>query len=168
MDPAGNPAPSRPEAVVLCGVQGSGKTTFYRRRFAGTHTRLSLDELKTRAREREALMACLAAWRSFVVDNTNPSPEERAVYVAPAVASGFRVVAFWLEALPREALARNARREGRERIPVPGVLGTYKRLQVPSLDEGFDAVFRVRSEDGHRFRVEPLGTHRARVGPHPA
>ena len=97
-------------------------------------------------------------------DNTNPSRGERAVYVRPAVGSGFRVLAFWHEALPREALARNARREGRERIPVPGVLGTYKRLQVPSLDEGFDAVFRVRSKDGHRFVVEPLDTHGARVG----
>ena len=148
--------PVRPEAVVLCGMQGSGKTTFYRTRFATTHARISLDELKTRGREREALLACLGARRSFVVDNTNPSPAERAVYVRAALAEGFRVVAFWLEALPREAIARNASREGRGRIPVRGLLGTYKRLQVPALDEGFDAVFRVRSADGHRFLVEPL------------
>ncbi len=96
-------------------------------------------------------MACLAARRPFVADNTNPTPAERAAYVRPAVAQGFRVVGFWLEALPPEAIARNSRREGRERIPVRGVLGTYRRLQVPSLAEGFDAVFRVRSADHHRF-----------------
>ncbi len=146
----------RPEAVVFCGIQGSGKTTFYRTRFAGTHARVSLDELKTRRREREALIACLAARQSFVVDNTNPTAAERAVYVRAAVAEGFRVVGFWLEALPAEAIARNARREGRERIPIPGVLGTYKRLELPSVAEGFDAVFRVRSADDHRFLVEPL------------
>ena len=39
------------EAVILCGVQGSGKTTLYRDRFLETHARISLDLLRTRARE---------------------------------------------------------------------------------------------------------------------
>ena len=152
----GTAAPGRPEAVVLCGIQGSGKTTFYGAQFSATHARINLDELKTRHREREALLTCLEAGRSFVVDNTNPTAAERAVYAQPALAHGFRLVAFWIEALPREAIVRNALRQGRERIQVPGILGTYKRLEVPSLAEGFDAVFRVRSENGERFLVEPL------------
>ncbi len=146
----------RPEAAVFCGIQGGGKTTFYRARFAASHARINLDELKTRHREREVLAGCLAARRSFVVDNTNPTEAERAEYVRPALAHGFRVVAFWLEVLPLEALARNATREGRDRIPVPGILGTYKRLRVPSPAEGFEAVFRVRPESNERFVVEPL------------
>ncbi len=140
---------------MLCGIQGSGKTTFYSTRFAATHARINLDELRTRHRERERL-AYLAARRCLVVDNTNPTAAERAVYVGPALAHGFRVVAYWLDAPPRQALARNAMREGRERIPVPRVLGTYKRLQVPSLEEGFEIVFRVRSEDRERFLLDPL------------
>ena len=156
MSSAGKPAPVRPEAVVFCGIQASGKTTFYRGRFADSHVRINLDELKTRRREREVLMACLAERRSFVVDNTNPTAAERAVYVRPALAHGFRVVAFWIEALPRQAIARNATRAAGERIPVPGILGTYKRLVVPSLAEGFEAVFRVWSGDGEAFVVEPL------------
>ena len=147
---------ARPEAVIFCGIQASGKTTFYNARFAATHERINLDELRTRRREHELLMSCLAGSRSFVVDNTNPTPEERAAYVRPALEHGFRVVAFWLEALPRQALARNAAREGRARIPVPGILGTYKRLQVPALDEGFEAVYRVISGDDERFLVTPL------------
>jgi hypothetical protein len=39
------------EAVLLIGIPGSGKTTFYRERFFNTHVRLSLDLLKTRERE---------------------------------------------------------------------------------------------------------------------
>ena len=35
------------EAVVLCGLQGSGKTTLYRDRFLETHVRLSMDLLRT-------------------------------------------------------------------------------------------------------------------------
>ena len=156
MGAAAKPVPVPPEAVVLCGIQGSGKTTFYRARFATTHARVNLDELKTRHREQELVASCLAARRSFVVDNTNPTREERAAYVRPALEHGFRLVAFWLEALPNEALARNAAREGREQIPVPGILGTYKRLEVPTLEEGFDAVYRVRPADEERFVVEPL------------
>ena len=48
----GDGEPRRPEAAVFCGIQGSGKTTFYRARFAATHARINLDELKTRHRER--------------------------------------------------------------------------------------------------------------------
>ena len=70
-------------------------------------------------------------------------------------------MAFLLEALPRQALARNAAREGRARIPVPGILGTYKRLQVPALEEGFEAVYRVTSGDGERFVMTPLATRGA-------
>ena len=47
------------EAVILCGVQGSGKTTLYRDRFLETHARVSLDLLRTRARERAFLAVCL-------------------------------------------------------------------------------------------------------------
>ncbi|HWE94100.1 MAG TPA: hypothetical protein VG269_09070 [Tepidisphaeraceae bacterium] len=38
------------EAVIFCGVQGSGKSTFFRERFFDTHLRLNLDMLRTRHR----------------------------------------------------------------------------------------------------------------------
>ena len=39
------------ELIVFCGIQGSGKTTFYRERFFNTHLRISLDLVKTRERD---------------------------------------------------------------------------------------------------------------------
>jgi predicted kinase len=54
------------EAVVLIGIQASGKTTFYQQRFFATHVRISLDLLRTREQQR------------FVVDNTNITAAERA------------------------------------------------------------------------------------------
>ena len=86
-------AANTPEAVILVGIQGSGKSTFYQQRFADTHVRINLDTLKTRAREEQLLRDCIAKKSSFVVDNTNPSPSDRARYVAPSRAAGFRVVA---------------------------------------------------------------------------
>lgn len=38
-------------------------------------------------------------------------------------------------------------REGAQRIPARGVLGTAARLELPSLDEGFDALYYVRVGD---------------------
>jgi len=47
------------EAVILCGVQGAGKTTLYRDRFVETHVRVAMDLLRTRAREEAFLRLCL-------------------------------------------------------------------------------------------------------------
>jgi len=38
------------EAVILIGIQGSGKSTFYRDRFFNTHVRINLNILKRRSR----------------------------------------------------------------------------------------------------------------------
>ena len=75
------------EAVILCGVQGSGKTTLYRDRFLDTHVRVSMDLLRTRHREAAFLQVCLDTQQRFVVDNTNATAAERRRYVEPARAA---------------------------------------------------------------------------------
>ena len=85
------------EAVILCGVQGSGKTTLYRDRFLESHVRVSLDLLRTRAREAAFVKTCIDTKMAFVVDNTNPTVAERARYVAPARAAGFKVVGYLVD-----------------------------------------------------------------------
>ena len=138
------------EAVVFCGIQASGKTTFYRERLFDTHVRISLDLLRTRRRERLLLDACLAGLQPFVVDNTNPTAAERARYVEPALAAGFHAVCYYFDTDPRAAYERNRRRPGRSAVPAAGVFGTQKRLQPPTLVEGFARVDRVEL-------VEPAG-----------
>lgn len=142
------------EAIIFVGIQASGKSTFYRERFFDTHLRINLDMLKTRYREQLILRACIDAKQPFVVDNTNPSVEERARYIRPARSGGFRVVGYYFGSRVREALARNSDREGKERIPEKGILGTYKRLRVPGLEEGFELLRYVRIDEEGRFVVE--------------
>jgi len=131
------------EAIILVGVQGSGKSTFYRQHFFDTHVRINLDMLRTRYREKLLLAACLAAKQPFVVDNTNPLPADRARYIGLAREAGFRVVAYFMESTLREAIERNNKRAGNQKIPVPAVAGTFRKLQRPTMDEGFDAVYGV-------------------------
>ena len=132
------------EAVLFIGIQGAGKSTFYRERFFDTHVRINLDMLKTRYREKVLLSACLLAKQPFVVDNTNARAAERARYIEPARENAFRVHAYFFEPDVRGSIARNARRTGKQAIPVKGVLGTYKRLEPPRREEGFDRIYRVR------------------------
>jgi predicted kinase len=146
------------EAIVLCGVQGSGKTTLYRDRFLDTHVRVSMDLLRTRHRESEFLRLCLETRQPFVVDNTNPTPADRRRYVEPARAAGFRVVGYLVDVDDAEALGRNAERAGRARVPAAGVVGTARRLQRPTLEEGFDELWHATAAPGGGWRVEPLLT----------
>jgi predicted kinase len=132
------------EAVILIGIQGSGKSTFCRERLFHTHVRINMDMLQSRHRETILLTACLNARQSFVVDNTNVTREERARYVSASRAAGFKVVGYYFESKVRDALVRNELRGPGHRVPDRGVLGTAGRLQLPSRAEGFDALHYVR------------------------
>lgn len=144
------------QAVIFVGIQASGKSTFFKERFFDTHVRISRDLLRTRNRERILLAACTEARQPFVVDNTNPRAEERAVYAAAARAAKFQVVCYYFRTETRAAIGRNNRREGRARVPIPGLLGTYKKLQEPHTGEGYDEVYVVTLTPTNEFVVEPF------------
>jgi len=143
------------EAVILCGLQASGKTTLYRDRFLETHARIAMDLLRTRAREAAFLRTCLDTRMPFVVDNTNPTVAERARYVAPSREAGFKVVGYLVDAPFAVAQARNAARE--RVVPMVGLGDVARRLVTPTPEEGFDEVWHATAgPDG--WRIEPLLT----------
>ncbi|MDA0166621.1 ATP-binding protein [Solirubrobacter ginsenosidimutans] len=144
------------EAVILCGVQGSGKTTLYRDRFLETHARISLDLLRTRAREAAFLKTCLDTRQPFVVDNTNPTVAERARYVRPAVEAGFTLVAYLVEVDHTVAAGRNAART--RTVPAAGLRDVARRLVRPTPEEGFAELFHATGALDGGWRIEPLLT----------
>lgn len=144
------------EAVIFTGIQGSGKTTFYRERFFETHVRVSLDQLRTRHRERLLVETLIAMKQPFVVDNTNPTAADRARYLVPARAAGYRIAGYFFEADFAAALRRNATREGKARIRPAGIGGTLKRLERPDWAEGFDRLAIVTVDESGGFEVREL------------
>ena len=143
------------EAVILIGIQGSGKTTFYQRRFSDTHVRLSLDMLRTRHRESLLVQACIAAQQPFVVDNTDVRKAERERFITPAKQARFRVIGYYFKPELRASIGRNNQRAGKKKIPAPGVIGTWKRLEPPSPEEGFDQLWIVEIDEKNEFLVSP-------------
>ncbi len=142
------------EAVIFVGLQGSGKSTFYRERFFYTHLRLNLDMLKTRHRERKFLNLCVETGLRFVVDNTNPSRTERAIYIQAAKAAGFRIVGYYFQSRVGDCQRRNLQRPPAQHVPLRGLLGAAGRMERPGWNEGFDELFYVRIDDSERFVVE--------------
>jgi len=109
--------------------------------------------LKTRHREKILLRACLEAKQPFVVDNTNPTVEDRAAYIKAARSAGFAVKGYYFQSQIELCLAKNRDRSENERIPEPGVLGTYGKLEIPSTQEGFDELYYVSPSGDGGFLV---------------
>ena len=142
------------EAVIFVGLQGAGKSTFYKERFFATHLRVNLDMLKTRHREKRLVQVCVETGQPFVVDNTNPSRAEREFYVRTAKAAGFRVVGYYFRSRVEDCQRRNDQRPPSQQVPLKGILGTAGRMELPSRDEGFDDLFYVRIDDAGGFVIE--------------
>ena len=137
--------------VILMGLQGSGKSTFFAREFADKgFEHISLDMLKTRRKEAEVLQDCIDNNKDCVIDNTNPTKADRSRYIVPGKHSDFRVVGYFLQSKLADCLERNERRE--RKVPKKGILATFNKIEMPSLQEGFDELNFVCIENGE-FKI---------------
>ena len=137
--------------VILMGLQASGKSTFFEKELKDKgFEHISLDSLKTRRREGEVLQKCINDNMSCVIDNTNPTKADRARYIIPGKHSDFRVVGYFLQSKLADCLERNENRE--RQVPKKGILATFNKIEMPSLDEGFDELNFVSIENGE-FKI---------------
>lgn len=142
------------EAVIFIGLQASGKSTFYKEYFFKTHIRINLDMLKTRHREALLLKSCIEMKQSFVVDNTNPTAEDRKRYLGAAKEAEFQISGYYFQSQIAACIARNSNRSEAERIPERGIRGVYSKLEFPTLNEGFDRLFYVSIKENGKFAIE--------------
>ena len=137
------------EVVLFIGLQASGKSTFYRTRFVGTHGHISKDNFrnaKNRERRQQRLMkAALSQGHSVVVDNTNPTLEARGAAILLAHEFGARVIGYYFEPDVKASLERNEQRQGAARVPDIAIFATARKLVSPSYEEGFGQLFLVRA-----------------------
>jgi predicted kinase len=152
-EPRGKPVEHEdtPELVIFVGLQASGKSAFFRTRFAATHAHVSKDLLRNNRnpnrRQAQLIEGALGAGSPVVVDNTNPTVEDRRTLIRLGRKHEAKVVGYFFDSTVRECVERNRRRRGRDKVPDVAIYATAKRLERPSYSEGFDKLFCARLID---------------------
>ncbi|UII29679.1 ATP-binding protein [Fulvivirga ulvae] len=141
------------QAIIFIGIQGTGKSSFYFKQFFNSHIRISMDLLNTRNKENIFLETCFLSQSRFVVDNTNPTMSDRALYINKAKENKYEVIGYYFNSSLEEALNRNSQRQGKEKVPEIGIKGCYRKLEIPSYQEGFDKLYYVKLDD-NQFIIE--------------
>lgn len=135
------------QAVILMGLQGSGKSSWFDQQFRYSHVLISLDVLKTRHREQQILQVCLQTQQRVVIDNTNPSIQDRARYIPAAKAAGFRVIGYYFSVSVADCLRHNRARPQARQVPDVAIKDAARRWQQPTFAEGFDELYEVTWQD---------------------
>lgn len=136
------------DLVILVGLQASGKTTYRETTFDGSHVVVSKDLMgrsstNKSARQEWLIREALSNGKSVVVDNTNPSIEDRAPLIAIGREYGARVILYHFKSTREQSLDRNSKRYGRARVPYVAIASTLKRFESPTRVEGFDECYEV-------------------------
>ena len=139
--------------IIMMGLQGSGKSTFYEKYLSKDHVRVNLDTLKTRNKEYLLIDECLSEGKNFAIDNTNPTRADRARYISLAQENGYYIIGYFMESKIKDCIARNALREGKARVPDCAIAATSNKLEIPSFEEGFNELYFVKN-DGEAMIVE--------------
>jgi predicted kinase len=159
------------DLVILIGLPGAGKTSFFRSHFAATHDHVSKDAFAKAAnrdrRQLHAILDALTHGRSVVVDNTNPARSDRAPLLALGQQHGATCIGYYFDVSTRQSVARNAERTGKARVPPVAIFTTAKRLQPPSYDEGFDQLWRVSLTADRQFHVTQMPRETLNFEPEP-
>ncbi|UEQ76464.1 AAA family ATPase [Chryseobacterium arthrosphaerae] len=130
------------EMIIFTGIPASGKSSLYKELFFNSHIRISMDLLNTRNKEGKLLQYCFDTQSKMVIDNTNVSRENRKKYIQLAIQNKYSIVGYYFESDIRDCLERNKNRK--DSINETGIKAKYKELELPSLEEGFDQIIKVK------------------------
>ncbi len=147
------------QLVIFIGLQASGKSTFFRQRFAVTHEHVSKDLMrnnKNRTRRQTQLIeSALQAGHSVVVDNTNPTVEDRASLIQLGSLYGAEIIGYYFKSEVSQCLERNRQRLGKAKVPDIAIYATIKKLVRPTYTEGYKQLFFVRMAGNSTFEAYP-------------
>jgi predicted kinase len=147
------------ELIIFIGLQASGKSTFFHTHFAATHQLVSKDLMrnnkKPSRRQAQLLESALQDGKSIVVDNTNPTIEDRASIIELGKLYGAEIMGYYFHSLLERCLERNRQRHLKARVPDVALYSTIKKLNPPSYSEGFHKLYYVQITGDFTFEVRP-------------
>lgn len=118
-----------------------------------------MDRLRKRVREERAFLQALSARIDIVIDNTNPTRQDRQRYIPLASQAGYKIVGYFLRSKVSECLIRNSQRQGKARVPDVAIRSISAMMEYPVLEEGFDELHHVVAKNGE-FLIEPWQEHK--------
>ena len=151
----------------MCGIPGSGKSTWIRQKkseLPGHTVIISRDEVRFKmleesdeyfAKEKEvfkkfiSLIECALLTENtstVVADATHLSPASRKKLLAnlsgvTSKMKDLQIIAVVINIPLEVALERNAHREGRAYVPPSAIKNMFNSFSLPTLDEGFDEIY---------------------------
>ncbi len=142
------PATAQPEMLIIVGPPGSSKTTFCERTLIPLgYVWVNNDTLKSKEKCLKVAREGIQAGKSVVIDNTNPTAEARAPYIALAKGSGIPVRALVFEAAVNKDLAWHLHAvrvsAGGRSVPSVAFHSFWSKYEQPEEKEGFQAVLTI-------------------------
>ncbi|KAI6276167.1 hypothetical protein MCOR31_003936 [Pyricularia oryzae] len=140
------------DIILFCGPPGAGKSTFYWKYLKPLgYGRVNQDTLKTKEKCLSAAAEMLKDKVSVVVDNTNPDPDTRALWVALAKKHDVPIRCVWFKTPLALAQHNDAVRsmngtmnpESRAGLPALAFNSFNSRLKEPKVGEGFQDVVEI-------------------------
>jgi len=107
-------APASVRVVVVCGIQGAGKSTW--------------------------IAAQPASPSTIYFDAALPGARHRAKVISIAKRLGSAVEAVWIDTPLDVAIERNAARTPDKMVPTPAIIAVAEQFEEPTVAEGFDHV----------------------------
>ncbi len=136
-----------PVLAIMIGIQASGKSQFAMN-YLKDYTRINLDTLHTRNKEKLALDEAIKSGENIVIDNTNPTIEERARYINAVSGHGYKIEGYFMQSRLQDCIERNEHRTGKDKVPRNAIAATSNKLELPDYSEGFDSLYFVSFADG--------------------
>ncbi|GIQ81413.1 hypothetical protein KIPB_002367 [Kipferlia bialata] len=179
--PQGVPAITPPEAIVLVGLPGSGKSTYCRTVYAPQgYVIINQDELGSRQACEAKMVMCLRRGRSVVIDRTNVNSQQRKTWVdlmremkcryqerSPLPKDSLiKCVHFTASLSHCEALNSHRRAQGGRFVPVEAIRRLHYGSYHPTDSEGFHSIEEVDIRDNPEMMsiVETGQGSRGQVG----
>ena len=141
------------KAIIMMGIQASGKSSFCKGQLSEGYVRISLDELNTRNKEKLQFYECVENGKGIVIDNTNPTKEDRQRYIPTLKDAGYVIAGYFMQSRVADCVARNEKREGKEKVPRAAIAATSNKLELPDYSEGFDELYYVQIAD-NGFKID--------------
>ncbi|CAK93378.1 unnamed protein product (macronuclear) [Paramecium tetraurelia] len=141
--------PDKPEMIIMIGAPGSGKSTFVHNHL-NDYTRVNRDSLKTKEKCLKVAEQAIKEKKYLVIDNTNPTPDDRAAFIKLAQDNKYPVRGFFLEVSKDLCLHNDTQRDTNNfrehfskkvgKMPINMI---FSKVTPPTKDEGFSEVLTI-------------------------